>query len=90
MIVTRLFGQGMFRHSHRPKKVKAAGSSKTSVSVYSNTQCHIPKDQNLNIHNCDNLKPYIVAYNCYAVCKEEIYLKSAGFWDVTLFHLLEI
>jgi hypothetical protein len=35
-------------------------SSETSAETQRTTRCHIPRDDNLHIHRCENLKSYIV------------------------------
>jgi hypothetical protein len=39
--------------------MKAWGSSKTVVCIYQIAQCHVPKNYDLNIQLCENLKPHV-------------------------------
>jgi hypothetical protein len=47
-------------------KMEAIRSSETSGATQRTTQCHIPEDDTLHLHRCENLKSYILKsyYTC--------------------------
>jgi hypothetical protein len=50
---------GSSRYYPSTLKTEAIGSSETSVATQRTTQCHIPEDDTLHNHRCENLKSYI-------------------------------
>jgi hypothetical protein len=46
-------------------KMEAICSSETSVATHQTTRRHIPEDDTLHNHRCENLKSYILSTNFY-------------------------